>query len=179
MEYYLWIDLETTGLNPNLCEVVEIAAVLTTAEMKIVAEYESLVQTSNRLSWQPAALAMHARNGLIERWSDGEKRHIETVEIGLLRMLDDHGASRAMLAGSSVHFDRGFIRRNMTILDDALHYRHLDVSAITEMMRGLGYELPVSPPSEHRAMSDIKRSISLYRHWREVVGQFAPSAARA
>src|SRR5690554_7393988 len=78
MEYYLWIDLETTGLNPNLCEVVEIAAVLTTAEMKIVAEYESLVQTSNRLSWQPAALAMHARNGLIERWSDGEKRHIET-----------------------------------------------------------------------------------------------------
>lgn len=178
MTHFLWIDLETTGLHPGRCEIIEIAAVLTTKEMEVIAEHEAMVQSSGAHSWQPGALAMHAKNGLIERWADSEQKHPETIELGLLRMLDDHGANRAMLAGSSVHFDRGFIRRNMPMLHDALHYRHLDVSAITEMMRGLGYEPPAAPPSEHRAMSDIKRSIALYRHWREVVGPFSPCAPR-
>lgn len=168
MKHYLWIDLETTGLDADRCGIIEIAAVLTTDCMNVIEVYESLVEGTHK--WEAGAQKLHLENGLISRLCEGVLKHPETIELDILRMLDDRDVKRPTLAGSSVHFDRTFIRRYMRHLDDELDYRHLDVSAITEMMRGLGYELPNAPPSDHTAMADIERSMALYRYWREVIG---------
>ena len=174
MNHYLWIDLETTGLDPERCGIIEIAAVLTTPDMEVLAEYEALVGgPPYGLAWEDGALALHSGNGLLERWateSNMNKFGPGTCAKGIAQLLMAYEVRRPMLAGSSVHFDRRFIARHMGLLHPQLHYRHLDVSAITEMMINLGYPMPEVPPSDHTAMADIKRSMAIYRHWRDVVG---------
>lgn len=173
MKHYLWIDLETTGFDPERCGIIEVAAILTTDRMNVIEVYESLVDAGSH-HWEDGAIKMHQKNGLIARRFTSASKHIGTIERDILRMLDERGVKRPMLAGSSVHFDRTFIHNDMQGLDEALHYRHLDVSAIAEMMRGLGYELPELPPPNHTALSDIHGSIKLFRHWRGVVGWAPP-----
>lgn len=173
-DHYLWVDLETTGLDPNRCGILEIAAVLTTTDMKVIDEFESFVLYEE--SFEREAWEMHNKNGLIAEYEAMNKGHgrapyREHVEKQLIWLFRGNNVTNPMLAGASVHFDRAFIRHHMRLLDEHLHYRHLDVSAITEMMRGLGYELPDMPASEHRAMSDIRRTMATYRYWREVVGR--------
>lgn len=169
-KHLLWIDLETTGLDPDRCGIIEIAAVLTTERMEEIGRYEAFVECPDGTIWEPHAMKMHANSGLIERWCDGERLELSSVAYDLVGILEAHEIYNPTLAGSSVHFDRRFIRKHMGALDRALSYRHLDVRPITMMMESIGHDSPEAEPS-HRSMADIRQTMEIYRHWRDVVGK--------
>lgn len=171
-KHYLWLDLETTGLDPGRCAIIEIAAVLTTHTLDVLGEYETSVGVLGPAVWEAGALRMHAENGLIARWSsDLVNPDVAEIDGEMCSWINDLDVKRPILAGASVHFDRSFIQVHLPKLDDALHYRHLDVSAITEMMVSAGHTMPDAAPSEHRAMSDVRRTMALYEHWLSVAKQ--------
>ena len=80
--------------------------------------------------------------------------------------------SRPPLAGNSVATDRGFLARDMPLLDAFLHYRIVDVSSIKELSRRWYPRAYFGAPTKrgnHRALADIQESIEELRYYRDTV----------
>lgn len=169
----IWIDLEMSGLDPERCHILEIATLVTDAELNVLGEGPDLVVH------QPDAVldAMdswctehHGDSGLTEgvRQSTITVADAERRTLAFLRDFCVHGESP--LCGNSVYMDRLFINRYMKKLGAFLNYRTVDVSSIKELTRRWYPDLPPSPKSEaHRAMDDIRESVSELRYYREKV----------
>jgi oligoribonuclease len=81
-------------------------------------------------------------------------------------------ARKAPLAGSSVYVDRGFLANYMPELDAHLHYRLVDVSSVKELTRRWYPRVYFASPEKtgnHRALGDIRDSISELRFYRDAV----------
>jgi oligoribonuclease len=166
----VWIDMEMSGLDPDTCRILEIATIITDAELSIVAEGPDLVVH------QPDAVldAMdewctrhHGESGLTAqvRVSTIDDAEAERRTLEFLAAWTQAGASP--LCGNSVHQDRRFIGRYMPKLDAFLHYRLVDVSTIKELSRRWYPELkPPQKRETHRALDDIRESIAELRFYR-------------
>ena len=135
----VWIDLEMTGLEPDRHVIVEVAAVVTDAELNILDEGLDLVvhATEEQLrEMDDFVTAMHAKSGLDKEIRQSSTT-IEEAEDAVLKLLQKHCDPNhpAPLAGNSIATDRTFIRAYMPRLDAALHYRMIDVSTIKELAR--------------------------------------------
>lgn len=172
-ERLVWIDLEMSGLNPDRERILEIASIVTDAELKVVAEGPELV------IHQPDALleAMdewntthHGESGLIERVK-ASTLSTEEAEARTLAFLEQHvKAGTAPLAGNSVHQDRLFLVKYMPKLFGFLHYRNVDVTTVKELARRWApktFRKRPSKKSTHRASDDIRESIEELRYYRE------------
>ena len=133
----VWIDLEMTGLDPERHVIVEVAAVITDGNLNILGKGIDLVvhATEEELSQMDSFVTeMHANSGL-----DKEIRQstttIREAEDAVLALINEHCEHPAPLAGNSIATDRTFIRAYMPRLDEALHYRMIDVSTIKELAR--------------------------------------------
>jgi oligoribonuclease len=167
----VWIDLEMTGLDPERCAIVEIATIVTDAELSIVAEGPNIV-----IHQLPEVLAtmddfvvqMHQRSGLLDRIAASEV-DVAAAEEATLAFVAEHCAPRTSpLCGNSIWKDRQFIERYMKRLDAHLHYRCVDVSTIKELGRRW-YPDRFAPPAKnetHRALDDIRESIAELRWYR-------------
>lgn len=166
----IWIDLEMSGLNPDKCEILEIACIVTDGELHELGEGVDLV------IHQPEAVlnAMdewctrhHGQSGLTEavRSSTLPLRAAELRTLDYLRRHTNRGQSP--LAGSSVSHDRRFIDKYMPELSAWLHYRTIDVSTVKELVkRWYGdLELPTKK-NTHRALDDIRESVEELRYYR-------------
>ncbi|QTS83907.1 oligoribonuclease [Coxiella endosymbiont of Amblyomma nuttalli] len=167
----IWLDLEMTGLDPNRDRILEIATIVTSSNLNILAEGPSLaIHQSNEVleamdDWNTCN---HTTSGLIKRVKTigitERKAEIETLDF--LKNYVPKGKSP--LCGNSVCQDRRFLHRHMPTLDQFFHYRHLDVSTLKilaqrwapEIMRGLIKEL------QHLALQDIRDSIEELRYYR-------------
>ena len=171
----VWIDCEMTGLDLASDALVEIAAVVTDAELKELDEGITVVIRSPEAPF--AAMPdivreMHTASGLIDEIPNGTT--LEAAEKLVLDYVRGHipEARKAQLAGSSVYVDRGFIARDMPALDDYLHYRLIDVSSIKELVRRWYPRVYFSSPPKngnHRALADARESIAELRYYREAV----------
>ena len=166
-----WIDIETTGLDRKRASVLEVAFVLTDDDLGVIDDYESVINTSDFIldSMGEWCQEQHAESGLIEEIESGKGKPLLVVEKDICDLLDRHkGEEQPALAGSSVHFDRDFIRRDMPDLHSRLHYRNIDVSSFKEMFQKWGLD-PYENETEkaHRAMQDILRSIDELTFYRE------------
>ena len=162
----VWIDFEMTGLEPQRHVIVEVAAVITDAELNILDEGLDLVvhATEEELAeMDDFVTEMHAKSGL-----DKEIREstitIEEAEEAVLKLVEKHCDTNhpAPLAGNSIATDRTFIREYMPRLDAALHYRMIDVSTIKELARRWHPRAYYNQPQKgmaHRALQDIIESI--------------------
>lgn len=172
----VWIDLEMTGLDPAHDEIVEIAAIVTDAELNELDAGISLVVCPPDLSilqgMDDIVVRMHTESGLLADIPTG----IALAEAGaaVLAYVQGHvpEAKRAPLAGSSVYVDRGFLARYLPDLDEYLHYRLIDVSTIKELARRWYPRSYFNAPAKtggHRALADIRESIAELRYYRDTL----------
>ncbi|MGV0362682.1 oligoribonuclease [Corynebacterium minutissimum] len=162
----VWIDLEMTGLDPKRHVIVEVAAVVTDAELTILDEGLDLVvhATEDELDQMDDFVTkMHAKSGLDKEIRESTVT-IEEAEEAALRLVEKHcdPSHPAPLAGNSIATDRMFIRTYMPRLDKALHYRMIDVSTIKELARRWHPRAYYNQPDKgmaHRALQDIIESI--------------------
>jgi oligoribonuclease len=171
----VWVDCEMTGLDLGSDALVEVACVVTDANL---AELDAGITVVIRPPDAPFAAMpeivreMHTASGLIEEIPHGIA--LADAEQAVLEYVKRHVAEarKAPLAGSSVYVDRGFIARDMPELDAWLHYRLIDVSSIKELARRWYPRVYFnSPPKNgnHRALADIRESIAELRYYREAV----------
>ena len=177
----VWVDLEMTGLDPARHVIVEVAALVTDAELNIIDEGVDLVvhATDAELAeMDDFVTQMHSDNGLLDDIKASTVSLAE-AEDAVLTLVEKHcdPAHPAPLAGNSIATDRTFIRAQMPRLDAALHYRMIDVSTVKELSRRWFPKAYYNQPQKgmaHRALADIVESIRELDYYRRAVFVPAP-----
>ena len=172
----VWIDLEMTGLDPKRHVIVEIAAIITDADLNIVGEGLDIVvhATEKELAEMDDFVTnMHNSSGLTEEIK-AATTSLADAESAVLALIEEHCDPEhpAPLAGNSIATDRTFIREYMPRLDAALHYRMVDVSTIKELARRWHPRAYFNQPEKgmaHRALADIVESIRELDYYRRSV----------
>jgi oligoribonuclease len=172
----VWIDCEMTGLDPNEDALVEIAVIVTDAELQALDDGLDIV-----IATDPAKLdrmddvvrEMHTASGLLDAIADATTS-LDDAETAVLDYVQRFVPERrkAPLCGNTIGTDRGFIARYMPRLDDHLHYRMIDVSTIKELSRRWYPRAYYNAPAKgggHRALADIRESINELRYYRTTV----------
>ena len=167
----IWIDLEMTGLKPETDRIIEMALVVTDADLVTVAEAPVWVvrQDDATLAGMDAwNQGTHARSGLIDRVKASTLAEVD-VEAAALAFLREHVPPRTSpMCGNSICQDRRFLARWMPALEDYFHYRNLDVSTLKELARRWAPDVAkaFSKESKHTALADVYEAIDELRHYR-------------
>jgi oligoribonuclease len=168
----VWIDMEMTGLDPDHDRVIEIAAIVTDAELNILAEGPVFIihQADEVLDKMDAwNKGTHGRSGLIDkvRASTVTEDEASAQMISFLRQYVPAGKSP--MCGNSICQDRRFMARHMSQLEQFFHYRNVDVSTIKELCRRWKPELinGFKKHQMHTALADIRESVEELRYYRE------------
>ncbi|HEX7719780.1 MAG TPA: oligoribonuclease [Woeseiaceae bacterium] len=167
----VWIDLEMTGLDTTADQIIEIATIVTDNQLNEVAEGPvfAVHQPKNILDAMDAwNTKQHGESGLVERVlaSQVSLARAEEQTLQFLRQHVDAGASP--MCGNSICQDRRFMARLMPTLEAFFHYRNLDVSTLKLLAQrwapavAAGFE----KESSHRALADIRDSITELRYYR-------------
>ncbi|PAT06391.1 oligoribonuclease [Corynebacterium hadale] len=165
-----------TGLDTHRHVIVEVAALVTDAELNILDEGLDIVigATDAELAeMDDFVTKMHTDNGLLDEIKASTVT-MKEAEDAVLALLDKHcdKAHPAPLAGNSIATDRAFIREQMPRLDSALHYRMIDVSTVKELTRRWFPRAYFNQPEKgmaHRALADIVESIRELDYYRRSV----------
>ena len=168
----LWIDMEMTGLNPDSDRIIEVALIVTDAQLNTVAEAPVLVvhQSDAMLdgmdSWNKST---HGRSGLIDKIKVSTLTEAQ-VEEQMLSFVAQHVPIRTSpMCGNSICQDRRFLARWMPKLEAYFHYRNLDVSTLKELVKRWKPELAkgLTKHGKHEALADIVESIEELKYYRE------------
>ncbi len=171
-ELLVWLDMEMTGLDPETCVPIEVAAIITTKDLEEIETYHAVIHQDDAAlaSMNDFVRNMHTENGLLEkvgRSSTSLREADDAVAALVARHCPEEG--EALLAGNSIHQDRRFIDRYFPSLEARLHYRMVDVSTLKELVRrwyGDAAKFP-KPESDHTALADTRQSIAELRFYRE------------
>lgn len=171
----VWIDIETTGLDPVVGRPLEIAMIITDKNLTekhrrtAVIHWPDDVIDSMELS--DVVREMHLKNGLWREVSESA-RSLMSVDQSFandLAMRYGNGP-KPPLAGSTISFDRAWIQVWFPLVASKLHYRNVDVSTLKELLlRWSPNDVPETPDEEHRAESDIVASIMALDHYRSIL----------
>ena len=173
----VWIDCEMTGLDLTTDALIEVACIVTDAELNPLGRGVSVVIKPSAEALESMGdfvRTMHVTSGLLPEldagmdMADAERIILDYVKAQI-------GSTRAPLAGNTVGMDKAFLDRDMPELMALLHYRVVDVSSIKELVRRWYPRVFFNAPAKtggHRAMGDIEDSIQELRYYRETV--FAP-----
>jgi len=172
----IWIDLEMTGLDVRRDRIIEIATVVTDAELVEMAVGPNIAirATDDELAdmdeWNTRT---HTASGLVQRCLES---HIDTrtAERRTLDFLAEHlGPGESPMCGNSICQDRRFLARLMPELEAFFHYRNLDVSTLKELARRWAPEIAAGlvKDSGHEALADIRDSIAELSYYRAFMGE--------
>ena len=170
--HLVWMDLEMTGLDVEVDGILEIATIITDAELDIVAEGPSLAvaQPESTLAgmdeWN---VTHHTASGLLERVRR-EGVSVVEAEAQTLSFVEAYvGEGESPLCGNSIWQDRRFLARYMPTLEGHLHYRNIDVSSVKQLARLWRPDLAdrVVKSGAHVALADIRESIDELRFYRK------------
>ena len=168
----IWIDLEMTGLSPFTDRIIEIAVVITDANLTLRAEgpvlaiHQSDAVLDGMDNWNKGT---HGKSGLIDRVraSSVDEAAAQAQVIAWLKAYI--GKGKSPMCGNSICQDRRFLAKDMPLLEDFFHYRNLDVSTLKELARRwkpavlAGFK----KAQAHTALADIHESIDELMHYRQ------------
>ncbi|MEN9416648.1 MAG: hypothetical protein RI988_268 [Pseudomonadota bacterium] len=168
----IWIDLEMTGLNPDSDRIIEVAVVVTDAQLQVrvqgpvLAVHQSNAVLDGMDAWNKGT---HGKSGLIDRVraSTLDEAAAEAQVIAFLRAYVPKGKSP--MCGNSICQDRRFLARTMPKLEAWFHYRNLDVSTLKELARRWRPEVAdgFKKQQKHTALADVEESIEELLHYRQ------------
>jgi len=167
----IWIDLEMTGLDPEQDRIIEIATVVTDAELNVLAEGPSMVihQAETLLDgmddWNTTH---HGNSGLAERVRKSTINEEQASQATLEFLQQWVPKGQSPMCGNTVGQDRRFLTRYMPELAAFFHYRNIDVSTLKELARRWKPEVAqaVVKKGRHLALDDIYDSIAELSHYR-------------
>lgn len=170
----IWIDLEMTGLDPDNDVIIEIATLVTDAQLNIIAEGPALaVHQSDEIlnGMDEWCTRQHGQSGLTQRVRESTISEAEAEQLTIDFLMQHVDKNASPMCGNSICQDRRFLYRYMPKLEDYFHYRNLDVSTLKELARRWkpsaldGFKKNAS----HLAMDDIRDSITELAHYRETL----------
>ncbi len=168
----IWIDLEMTGLVPEKDIIIEIATVVTDADLNVLAEGPSIAIHQDKKhidSMDEWNTRQHTKSGLVQRVKESKIsiNEAEKKTLDFLVKYVDSGASP--MCGNSICQDRRFLYTYMPKLEKFFHYRHIDVSTLKELAVRWKPDIVATSfkQSKHLALSDIYDSINELKHYRE------------
>ncbi len=167
----VWIDMEMSGLVPDRERILEVAMVVTDADLNTIAEAPVYVlhQADEVLESMDAwNKSTHGKSGLVDKVRASTFTEAE-VEARLVAFLKPIVAARtAPLCGNTVHQDRRFMARYMPLFEQYLHYRIVDVSTLKELARRWRPEVlqGIAKEGRHEALADVYESIEELKHYR-------------
>jgi oligoribonuclease len=168
----IWIDLEMTGLDTQQDVIIEIATVVTDANLDVLAEGPSLA------IFQPEEILkdmdewntkQHHVSGLAHRVTSSDIS-LREAEQATLKFLKKYVTKKSSpMCGNTICQDRRFLHRLMPELEEFFHYRNLDVSTIKELAKRWRPEIfkGFVKHSNHLAMEDVKQSIAELKYYRD------------
>ncbi|MFZ5637005.1 MAG: oligoribonuclease [Pseudomonadota bacterium] len=174
----IWIDLEMTGLDTGRDSIIEIATVVTDAQLNVLAEgpefaiAHDLATLEAMDDWNRN---QHRKSGLWQRvleqgvpMAEAERRTLEFLKAWV-------GPRASPMCGNSICQDRRFLHRLMPALEQHFHYRNLDVSTLKELARRWAPQVSngVQKEAAHTALSDVRDSIAELRYYRSRIAEFA------
>lgn len=195
---FVWVDIETTGLNPIRDRILEIGVMVTDKDGLMLGHNSWLVD--HRVSaldmWDnlpDKVIEMHQASGLIDDWNanhqkiasvdaDGSlaKLNQGAIESDIIRFLEVQMGledGKYGMAGSSVHFDRAFIKQDMPALHEWFHYRNVDISTIKQLCKQLNMPVALAWEREserlakghvrHRAIPDLAMTVAEYAFYKD------------
>ena len=167
----VWLDCEMTGLNPSTERIIEIAVVVTDAQLQVRVPGPVLVihQSDALLNAMDAwNKGTHGRSGLIERVKASTLTEAQAEEqlLSFLRRYIPKG--KVPLCGNSIGQDRRFLALYMPKLEAYFHYRNVDVSTLKELARRWKPEVVkgFKKAQRHTALADVQESIDELLHYR-------------
>ncbi len=166
----IWIDLEMTGLEPEHDVIIEIATVVTDAELAEAVEGPALAvhqDDATLAAMDDWNTSHHGDSGLTERVR-ASRLSARDAELRTLEFLRNYvPAGVSPMCGNSICQDRRFLYKYMPELAEFFHYRNLDVSTLKELARRWAPSLPeFRKQGRHLALDDIRDSIGELAHYR-------------
>ena len=168
----VWIDLEMTGLYPDTDRIIEIAVVVTDANLgnrtagPVFAVHQSDTTLDAMDAWNKGT---HGRSGLIDRVKASTVDDAQ-AEAHVIEFLKQYvGSNKSPMCGNSICLDRRFLANYMPKLEAFFHYRNLDVSTLKELAKRWKPDVAASfkKAQAHTALADIQESIDELAHYRE------------
>jgi oligoribonuclease len=172
----VWIDCEMTGLDLRRDALIEVAAIVTDADLAPLDDgVDIVIHASDDVlnAMIPFVREMHAGSGLTDavRASSVTLGQAEQLVLDYVKSHVPEPRS-APLCGNSIATDRGFVARDLPALDEHLHYRMVDVSSIKELAKRWYPRVYQSQPVKglsHRALADIRESIRELAFYRQTL----------
>lgn len=168
----IWIDLEMTGLNPATDVIIEMATIVTDAQLNVLAEGPVLaIHQSDEVLAQMDEwnTRQHGSSGLTQRVRESKITLAEAEAATLAFLAQWVPAKASPICGNSIGQDRRFLHKYMPELEAYFHYRNLDVSTLKELVARWAPELQAGfkKGDTHLALADIRESIAELRYYRE------------
>jgi oligoribonuclease len=168
----IWLDLETTGLDPVTDKILEVGCVVTDPHLFEVDRFHAVVKERLWLETiDPVVVEMHGKSGLLADVCRPTALDREFIESRLVSFLTGQGLGKdCYLAGSSVHFDRSFLARHMPEVLKRVSHRMLDVTTLFLLAKAWIPDLQIEKETPvHRVIPDIEGSIRELRRYQRIL----------
>ena len=170
----IWVDLEMTGLEPDVDTIIEIATIVTDPQLNTLAEGPVIaihVDDERLLAMDDWNTEHHTASGLVDRVRASEYT-LDAASAETIDFLQNWvGAGKSPMCGNSIGQDRRFMVKYMPTLEAFFHYRNVDVSSIKELVKRWQPSISdgFSKENTHLALDDIRESIAELRYYREQI----------